>query len=123
MCWAPWIELHSFQFFLKYSVKGFWNLFSFGIQNPANFCCGILNPGLWNLEYSRTNAEWNLESGIPLTIGIQNPSSSDKESGIQHLESRIHSVESRIQDCLGLPYVVQTEPLKSYSHDCPLQCL
>ena len=57
MCWAPWIELDSFQFFLKYSVKGFWNLFAFGIQNPANFRCGIPNPGLWNLEYSRRNPE------------------------------------------------------------------
>ena len=57
MCWTPWIELDSFQFFLKYSVKGFWNLFAFGIQNPANFRCGIPNPGLWNLEYSRRNPE------------------------------------------------------------------
>ena len=28
-------------------------------------------------------------------IGIQNPSSTDRESRIQYLESRIHSVESR----------------------------
>ena len=48
---------------------------------------------------------WALESGIqlkefgiPLAIGIQNPSSTDyKESGIQYLESEIHCVESRIQ--------------------------
>ena len=33
-------------------------------------------------------------SVIPLTIGIRNPSSTDKESGIQ-------GVQSRIQDCLG----------------------
>ena len=59
MCWAPWIELHSFQFFLKYSVKdsGIWQIFAFGIQNPANVCCGIPNPGLWNLEYSTRNPE------------------------------------------------------------------
>ena len=37
------------------------------------------------------------EYGIPLTIGTRSPSSSDKQSGI-------HSVESRIQDFLGLPY-------------------
>ena len=37
------------------------------------------------------------ESGIPLTIGIRNPSSTDKESGI-------YSLESRIQGCLRLPY-------------------
>ena len=34
-------------------------------------------------------------------IRIQNPSSTDKESGIQYLESGIHGVESRIRDCLG----------------------
>jgi len=42
------------------------------------------------------------ESGIPLMTGIRNPSSTAKElieSGIQYLESRIHSVESRM---LGL---------------------
>ena len=33
-------------------------------------------------------------SVIPLTIGIRSPSSTDKESGIQ-------GVQSRIQDCLG----------------------
>ena len=33
---------------------------------------------------------------IPLTIGIRNPSSTDKEKGIQYLESGIHGVESRI---------------------------
>ena len=35
---------------------------------------------------------------IPLTIGIRNPRSTDKNSGI-------HGVESRIQDCLGLCYM------------------
>lgn len=45
------------------------------------------------------------ESEISLTIGFQDLSSIDKESGIQCLESGIHSsVESsRIQDYLGLP--------------------
>ena len=42
------------------------------------------------------------EFGIPQTIGIPNPSSTKKESGIQYLKSGIHSVESRIQHCLGL---------------------
>lgn len=35
---------------------------------------------------------------IPLKIGIQNPRSTDKESGIL-------SVESRIQNCVGFPYM------------------
>ena len=46
------------------------------------------------------------KSGIPLTIEIRNPSSTDKESEIQYLESGIHGVESRIQSCLGFPYVM-----------------
>ena len=41
------------------------------------------------------------ESGIPLTIRIQNPTSTVR---IQYLESGIHGVEFRIQDCLGFPY-------------------
>ena len=34
-----------------------------------NFACRMWNPGLWNPEFS------NLQSGIALTIGIRNPSS------------------------------------------------
>ena len=41
------------------------------------------------------------ESRIPLKIVIRNPSSTDM-SVIQYLESGIHGLESRIQDCLGL---------------------
>ena len=36
-----------------------------------------------------------LESGIPLTIGIRNPSFTEKESGILYLESAIHALESQ----------------------------
>ena len=43
------------------------------------------------------------ESGIPLTIGIQHPSSTDKYWN--PLESGILRMESRIQDCPGLPYM------------------
>ena len=35
-----------------------------------------------------------------MAIGIQNQSPTDKD-----LESGIHCVESRIQDCLGFPYM------------------
>ena len=38
---------------------------------------------------------------MPLEIGIRNPNFFDKEFRIQHLESGIHGVESRIQDCLA----------------------
>ena len=72
----------------------------FGFRNPGNFtlgiwligeifACGIKKTGLWNREYS----SWNPESHLRL------------EFAIQYLESGIHGVESRIQDCLGFPYV------------------
>ena len=54
---------------------------------------------------------WNSAQGIKnpskLLCRIQNPGSTDKESGIQYLGSGIFSVEFRIQDCLGLPYMEQ----------------
>ncbi|CAH3018662.1 unnamed protein product, partial [Porites evermanni] len=44
-----------------------------------------------------------------IQIGIRNPSSTDEESEIQYLESGIHGVESRIQDCLGFRYMGREE--------------
>jgi len=61
----------------------------------------LWNPESWTLE----SGIQLKESGIPLTIEIRNPSSTDKESGIQYFESEIQGVESRIQDCLGFPYM------------------
>ena len=52
---------------------------------------GILGFGM------RTSA---LGTQISLAIGIQNPSSTDNESGIHYLESGIHCMEFRIQDSL-----------------------
>ena len=57
------------------------------------------------------------ESGIPLTIGIRNPNSINKESRIQYLESGICGVESRIQDCLGFSYMGRLVSLKVYRID------
>ena len=37
------------------------------------------------------------ESEIPLMIGIWNSVSTNKECGIEYLESEIHSIKSRIQ--------------------------
>ena len=52
--------------------------------------------------FAYQSAIWEIllvESGIPLTIGIQNPRfSPTKQSGI-------YGVESGIQVCLGFPYV------------------
>ena len=73
-----------------------------GFGNLENFCpwnkeskknrhaYGMGNPRLWNPENSSRNP------GILLAIESGNPSSTDKESGVQCLESRI-------QHWLGLP--------------------
>ena len=46
------------------------------------------------------------ESGIPLTIRIRNPSSSNKGSGIQYLESGIDGVET-VLDSRTLGHLVK----------------
>ena len=67
-----------------------------GVWNPWNFC-------LWNLESWALECGIQLnESGILLRIGIQSKMPLEK-TGIKCLESGIHGVESRIQDCLGFP--------------------
>ena len=72
-----------------------------GFRDPRNSCFWKPKSGKFVLVELKS---WALDSeiqlmipGIPQTIGIRNPSSSDKESRIQYLESGIHGVESRIQ--------------------------
>ena len=65
---------------------------------------------MWNPESSALESGVQLkESGIPLVIGSENPSSTDKDwnrvPGIEYLESGIRDVESRIPSYLGLPYM------------------
>ena len=74
----------------------------FLLWNPDSrklFCSW--NPESWPLE----SGIHHTESGILLTFGIRKPSSTDKESVIQCLESGIHGVESRIPDYIGCPYM------------------
>ena len=58
------------------------------------YACGIRNPRLWNPDYCSRNPtnDWNPESRIQVPL---------KKTGIQYLQSGIHGVESRIQECLG----------------------
>ena len=82
-----------------------------GIRNPRKFC--LWNPESWVLE----SGIQIKESGIPITIGIQNSTVLQKNTGIQYLESGIHSVESRIQDCAGLfPYMGWRMSIYNYIH-------
>ena len=67
------------------------------VRDLGNFC-------LWNQESCALLSIIQLkESGFLSTIRIRNPSSIDSANGIQSLESGIHNVKFRIQDCLGLP--------------------
>ena len=69
-----------------------------GFWNPWNFC-------LWNLESWVLECGVQLnESGILLRIGVQSKVPLEK-TGKKCLESGIHGLESRIQDCLGFPYM------------------
>ena len=68
---------------------------------------------MWNPESLTLESGIQLnESGIPLTITIQNPSTTDKESGIQYLDSAF-------QDCLVIfPYMgreIEYTPARSLS--------
>ena len=58
-------------------------IFAFGIRNPEYSC--LLDSKSWALE----SAVHVKESGIPLMIGIPNPSSTEKESEINSVESRM----------------------------------
>ena len=94
----------------------FHSLFHFGFNESPHQCnpgslllveSGILGFGFWYLTLGFRNSAPRIRN--PAVIKIRNPSSTDKESGIQYVESRIHSVESRIKDFLGLPYMGRNE--------------
>jgi len=57
---------------------------------------------LWNLEFWDLESVIQLkESGISLNIGVPIPCSPTRDpESIQYMESGIHSLDSRIQDCL-----------------------
>ena len=73
------------------------------------FSCGNRNP---ELGIRKTAQEIRIQQ----TIGIQNPSSADKDSGIHYLESGIHGMESRIQDCPRFPYMERGDAQSTSSH-------
>ena len=82
----------------KMLTKASANVKESGFWNPWNFC--LCNLEFWALE---CGIQFN-ESVILLRIGIQSKVLLEK-TGIKCLESGIHAVESRIQDCLGSPHM------------------
>ena len=78
--WSPQVRESGF--------RNPWGVFACGIRNPETFCSWNLQP--WVLE----SGIQLKESGILLTIKIQNPSSTSKETGnpfpgIRNLRRRI----------------------------------
>ena len=59
--------------------------------------------------------DWNPECKFHQQGIRRNPGSTDIKSGIQHLESGIHGMESRIQDSLELPYIGQNTTLVCFT--------
>ena len=56
----------------------------------------------------KRSAKKSLKTGKKMeSSSFWNPESTVLESGIQYPESGIHSMESRIQDCPGFPYMGQ----------------
>ena len=68
------VSLANFRGMQGNSDSGIQEIFACGIRNLGKFC--LWNPKSWALE-SRIQLR---ESGIPLTIGIQKPSSTEKDS-------------------------------------------
>ena len=81
--------------------SGIQESFACGIQNPAKFL--FVESGI--LGFGKRNTAQGIRNPLLIAIGIHFPTSIDKESGIQYLESGIHGVESRIPDCLGFHYL------------------
>ena len=94
--------------FLGVNSRGVWGTESYTMKGNRDseiweiLAFGIWNPGPWNLEYSCRNPESKFHW---------------KKSGIQYLESAIQGVESRSQDCLGLPYMGWLKNQQKPSHD------
>ena len=107
---VPYYQLFAIMGNLKILLKAsIWTTLVVGVlENPDETLtfsferCGIRNPKSGILGFG-IHAPQRIR--ILQTIGIPNPSSTDKESRIQYLESGIHGVEFRIQDCLGFSYM------------------
>ena len=56
----------------------------------------MLDFGIWNTAQGIRNPTNKLESRIQVLL---------TKTGIEYLESGIHSVEFTIQDCLGFPHI------------------
>ena len=88
-----------------------WNNSVLDIRIPEILACGIWNRGKFCLRspesWALESAKQLKESGILLTLGIW-------ESKFHWQKSRIHCVESRIQNCLEFPYIAWRTVVDSF---------
>ena len=101
MIWTPGTGWRS----PDVTESAFRNPRMFCLWDPESgkICFWFPNPGLWNPEYSSKNPESHrqLQSRIQVQFHRQRLKSTT-------WKSEIHEVESRIQDCLGFPYIGRT---------------
>ena len=92
---------------------GIREVFAHGIREILNQrTVFLLETGILSFGIRNTTQEIR----IPLTNGIQNPSSADKDSGTHYLESGIYGVESKIQDCHSFSYMERGDAQSTSSH-------
>ena len=94
-CRYPAVSLTRLKHYLKH-----FKMEDFEFHPSKGKKSGILKFGIRNTaqEIRNLTNDWNPEFKFPLT-----------KTGIQYMESGIHGVESRIQDCLGFPYMERVE--------------
>ena len=99
-----------------FSYKASWSVFFPNQEALKCLVVRIRNPGnfhLWNPDSRALESEIQLKgNGIPLTITIRNPRSTNNESRNQYLESGILKVGSRIQGCLPFTQTTRVELLR-----------
>ena len=65
----------------------------------------------------KRSAKKSIKTGKKMeSSSFWNPESTVLESGIQYPESGIHSMESRIQDCPGFPYMGRSRTTSECDH-------
>ena len=76
-------------------------------KKKTNLLCILNNVFQYSkIRTRKRNAKKSIKTDKKMeSSSFWNPESTVLESGIQYPESGIHSMESRIQDCLGFPYM------------------
>ena len=105
---------YLFQTLSRGSLIGTGGLYQKGGKDDEIFAYGFRNPGLWNPEHCSRNPESKFyQERIDHSLLVLLT-----KTGIQYLESGIHSVESRIQDCTEFPLSIGRLQAFTYLYYC-----